>query len=90
MNIAIKELNDDTSGLLMCRLSGSESVGGETAAVYEVHMNLAGETRDQKLWVSSSNRVLKSEGAYEGARYTTEYDFTHVIPPANAISMGGK
>jgi hypothetical protein len=90
MNIAIKDLDDDLSGLLMCRRSGSESVGGDTAAVYEVHMNLAGETRDEKLWVSSSNRVLKSEGVKEGARYTTEYDFARVTPPANAISMGGR
>ena len=90
MNIAIKDLNDDLSGLLTCRRSGSDSVGGEATAVYEVHMNMNGEVTDQKIWVSSKNMVLKSEGTIEGAHYTTDYDFAHVTPPANAIPMGGR
>jgi hypothetical protein len=90
MNIAIKDLNDDLSGLLTCRRSGSDSVSGEVTVVYEVHMNLEGEVTDQKIWVSSKNMVLKSEGTIEGAHYTTDYDFAHVTPPANAIPMGGK
>jgi hypothetical protein len=90
MNIAIKDLNDDLSGVLTCRRSGTDSVGGELAVVYEVHMNLEGQVSDQKIWVSSKNMITKSEGVVEGARYTTEYDFAHITPPANAISMGGK
>jgi hypothetical protein len=90
MNIAMKDLDDDTAAILTCHRSGSDSIGGEPTAVYEVHMNLQGEISDQRLWVSSSNRVLKIEGVHEGIRYTTEYDFVHVTPPANAISMGGK
>jgi hypothetical protein len=42
------------------------------------------------MWVSSKNMVVRSEGTIEGAHYTTDYDFAHVTPPANAISMGGK
>ena len=90
MNIAIKDLNDDLSGLLTCRRSGSDSVNGEFTVVYQVHMNLEGQVSDQKIWVSSKNMILKSEGVIEGARYTTDYDFAHVTPPANAIPMGGK
>jgi hypothetical protein len=90
MSIAIKDLNDDLSGVLTCRRSGSDSVSGESTAVYEVHMNLEGQISDRKCWVSSKNLILKTEGVMEGAHYTTEYDFAHVTPPANAIPMGGK
>jgi len=90
MNIAIKDLNDDLSGLQTCRRSGSDSVSGAVTAVYEVRMKEEDEVTDQKLWVSSKNMILKSEGTVEGAHYTTEYDYAHVTPPANAISMGGK
>lgn len=90
MNIAIKDLDDDLSGVLTCRRSGSDSISGESTAVYEVHLNMEGQVSDQKIWVSSKNMVLKSEGVIEGARYTTEYDFAHVTPPPNAISLGGK
>jgi hypothetical protein len=90
MNIAIKDLNDDLSGLLTCRRSGSDSVSGELTAVYEVHMKQEDEVTDQKLWVSSKNMILKSEGTVDSAHYTTEYDYAHVTPPANAIPMGSK
>jgi hypothetical protein len=90
MNIAIKDLNDNLSGVQSCRRSGSESVSGESTAVYDVHMNIEGSISDSRVWVSSKNLILKSEGFIEGARYTTEYDFGHVTPPANAIPMGGK
>lgn len=90
MKIAIKDLNNDLSGVQTCRRGGSESVSGESTAVYEVHMNLEGNSSDNRVWVSSKNLVLKSETVIEGAHYTTEYDFAHVTPPANAISMGGK
>jgi hypothetical protein len=90
MNIAIKDLNDDLSGVQSCRHSGSESVSGESAAAYDVHMNLDGSISDGRVWVSSKNLILKSEGVIEGVHYTTEYDFSHVTPPANAIPMGGK
>lgn len=90
MNIAIKDQNNDLSGLLTCRRSGSDSASGEVTVVYEVHMNQEGIVTDQRIWVSSKNMVLKSEGTVEGARYTTDYDFSHVTPPANAIPIGGK
>jgi hypothetical protein len=45
MNIAIKDLNNDLSGVQTCRRSGSESVSGETTAVYDVHMDLEGDDR---------------------------------------------
>jgi hypothetical protein len=90
MNIAIKDLNDDLSGVLTCRRSGSESVSGESTAVYEVHMNLQGSISDNRVWVSTKNLILKSEQVIEGAHYTTEYDFGHVTPPADAIRMGSK
>jgi hypothetical protein len=90
MNIAIKDLNDDLSGVQTCLRSGSESVSGESAAVYDVHMNLDGSSSVGRVWVSSKNLILKSEGVIEGAHYTTEYDFGHATPPANAIPMGRK
>jgi hypothetical protein len=90
MNIAIKDLNDDLSGVQTCRRSGTESVSGESTAVYEVHMNIEGSISDGRVWVSSKNLILKSEQVIKGARYTTQYDFGHVTPPANAIPMGGK
>lgn len=90
MNIAIKDLNNDLSGVQTCRRSGSESVSGESTAVYDVHMNLEGSISDNRVWVSTKNLVLKSEAVIEGVHYITEYDFAHVTPPANAISMGAK
>jgi hypothetical protein len=88
MHIAIKDLDDDLSGVQTCRRSGSDSVSGEVAVVYEVHMDLDGQVSDQELWVSSRNMVLKSERTIEGAHYITEYDFAHATPTANAIPMG--
>jgi hypothetical protein len=90
MNIAIKDLNDDLSGVQTCRHSGTESVGGESTAVYEIHMNIEGSISNGKVWVSSKNLILKSEQVMEGVHYTTEYDFGHVTPPTNAIPLGGK
>jgi hypothetical protein len=90
MNIAMKDLNDDLSGVQTCRRSGTESISGDSAAVYEVHMNIGGSISDGRVWVSSKNLILKSEQVIEGAHYTTEYDFVHVTPPANALPMGGK
>jgi hypothetical protein len=90
MNIAIKDLNNDLSGILTCRRSGSDSVNGESTTVYEVHMNLEGQSTDNKYWVSSKNLILKSETVMEGAHYTNDYDFAHVTAPSNAISIGRK
>jgi hypothetical protein len=90
MNIAIKDLDDDVSMVQTCHRSGSESVGGQSTALYNVHMNLNGKGSENKVWVSSKNLVLKSETVYADAHYTTEYDFGHFTPPANAIPMGGK
>jgi hypothetical protein len=90
MNIAIKDLTDDLSTTkVTCHRSGSDSVNGEVATTYEVQVDLEEVMKDNKIWVSSRNLILKSEGHIEGAHYTTEYDYAHVTPPANAISMGG-
>jgi hypothetical protein len=88
MNIALKDFDDDLSGLQTCRRVGNESVGGESTACYDVHMSQDGEQSDAKIWVSSKNLILKSETVLEGSHYTTEYDFAHVTPPANAIPLG--
>lgn len=90
MNIAMKDLNDDLSGVQTCRRSGSDSVGGESTAVYEVHSTIQGSASDSRIWLSSKNLILKSEGIIQGAHYTTEYDFSHATPPANAVSLGAK
>lgn len=88
MNIPIKDLDDDLSGVQTCHRTGGESLGGESTAVYDVHMSQDGEQSDAKIWVSSKNLILKSETVLEGGHYTTEYDFSHVTPPANPIPMG--
>lgn len=80
MNIAIKDLNNDLSGILACRRSGSDTVDGQSTAVYEVHMNLEGETGNQKMWVSSTNLILQTERSIEGGHYTIVYDFAHAAP----------
>lgn len=90
MDIAIKDLDDDIDAKLTCRGGGSDSVNGEFAVVYEVHLDNAGSISDNKMWVSSKNLILKSEAIIEGAHYTTEYDYAHVAPPANAMPMGGR
>jgi hypothetical protein len=90
MNIALKDLDDDLSAKLTCRRSGSDIVNGESAAVYEVHMDLDGGVSDNKFWVSSKNLILRSEAIIEGTQYRTEYDFSHVAPPANATLMVGR
>jgi hypothetical protein len=91
MNIAIKDLNEDLSGIQTCRRNGSESLSGESTVVYDVRMGLDGNPpMDGKVWVSSKNLILKSEGVVGGTRYTTEYDFAHVMPPDNVQPMGGK
>jgi hypothetical protein len=90
MNIAMKDLNDDSSGLQSCRRGGSESISGESTTVYDFHMNSEGSINDGRVWVSSKNLIVKSEGVINGVHYTSEYDFGHVTAPANAIPMGGK
>ena len=88
MNIAIKDLNENTSSVKTCRQTGSDNVAGESTLVYAVHTYLEGTSGDQKMWVSSKNRIVKAEITMEGARYTTEYDFAHVAAPADAVPMG--
>jgi hypothetical protein len=90
MNIAIKDLVDnlDTTKLA-CRRSGSDTLNGEAVTTYEVQEDVDETLKDNKIWVSSRNLILKSEGNIEGAHYTLLYDYAHVTPPANAVSMGG-
>jgi hypothetical protein len=90
MNIAMKDLDDDKDAKLTCRSGGGDSVNGESTAVYQVHRDDAGSISDTKMWVSAKNLVLKSEGIVEGVHYTTEYDYAHVTPPANAVPMGSR
>jgi hypothetical protein len=91
MNIAIKDLIDDLATTkVTCHRSGSDTVNGEVAATYEVQVDAEEVMQDNRIWVSSRNLILKSEGNIEGAHYTTAYDYAHVTPPANAISMGGR
>jgi hypothetical protein len=40
--------------------------------------------------VSARNLILKSEAVIEATHYSTEYDFSHVTPPANAMPLGGQ
>jgi hypothetical protein len=68
--------------------TGTDSVNGEPAAVYEVHMDDNGTIVEQKIWVSSKNLILKADGSVNGVRYSSVYDFSHVTPPANSTAMG--
>jgi hypothetical protein len=88
LNIAIKDLTDDTTKVI-CRRSGGDAVNGEPAATYEIQIGNDDAMHDSKIWVSSKNLIMKSEGSIEGARFTTVYDYAHVTPPADAARMGG-
>lgn len=90
MNIAIKDLVDnlDTTKLT-CRRSSSDTLNGESVTTYEVQEDVDETLKDNKIWVSSRNLILKSEGNTDGVHYTLLYDYAHVTPPANAVSMGG-
>jgi hypothetical protein len=91
MGVAIKDLIDDVNTTkVTCRRSGADTVNGEQAATYEIQMTADAITADSKIWVSSKNLILKSEGSTEGTHYVTVYDYAHVTPPANAAPMGGK
>jgi hypothetical protein len=91
LGIAIKDLIDDVNTTkVTCRRSGSDTVNGEPAAVYEIQLSTEGDTNDAKLWVSSKSLVMKSEGSAEGTRFVTAYDYTHVTAPTGAVPMGGK
>jgi hypothetical protein len=89
MNIAIKDLNDNTDGIKTCSRVGSDTVNGESATVYAISFDQAGAMMEQKIWVSSKNLILKSEGNINGGRIVTSFDFSNVTPPANATPMGG-
>jgi hypothetical protein len=90
MNIAIKDLIDDTKTTqVTCRRSGADTVNGDPVATYEVQMTHDDVMNESKIWVSSKNLITKSEGSIEGARYSAVYDYTNVTPPANAARMGG-
>lgn len=91
MNIAIKDLTDNVdSTTLICHRSGSDTVNGQPATTYEVQEDVDEVLKDNKIWVSSSNLILKSEGNREGVHFTLTYDYAHVTAPANAVSMGSR
>ena len=90
MNIAIKDLVDNLdTAKLTCRRGGSDTLNGEAVAIYEVQEAVDEALKDNKIWVSSRNLILKAEGNTDGAHYTLLYDYAHITPPANAVSMGG-
>jgi hypothetical protein len=90
MDIAIKDLIDDTkTNKVLCKRSGTDVVNGQSAIFYELQVDTEGVTLDSKMWVSSQNLVLKSEGTSDGFHYITVYDTAHATPPANAKRMGG-
>jgi hypothetical protein len=90
MDITIKDLIDSANASkVICKRSGSETVNGQPAVWYEVQVDTEGVTLNDKIWVSSKNFILKSEGDLNGSHYVTVYDFSHVTPPANAKRMGG-
>jgi len=64
-------------------------VNGQPTIVYEVQVDTEGVSMDSKMWVSSQNLIVKSEGNDGASHYTTIYDSSHVTPPANAKRMGG-
>lgn len=59
MNIATKDLNDDLSGVASCRRSGSESVSGESTAVYDVHTNLQGAHQRENCPFATNRELVK-------------------------------
>ena len=90
MGIAIKDLIDDTqSTKITCKRSGSGSILGQPAMFYEIEADAEGTIMESKIWVSSQNLILKSEGVQDNFHYTTVYDSSHVTPPAYAKRMGG-
>jgi hypothetical protein len=89
MNIAIKDLNDNTDSVKTCSRVGSDTVNGESTTVYAINIDQAGMMLDQKIWVSSKNLILKSEGKMNGTRLVTTFDFSNATPPANATPTGG-
>ena len=90
MNIAIKDLNDNTDTVKQCSRLGSERVNGESTTTYTLSYDTSGAMMEQKIWVSSKNLILKSEGKVNGGKVETTMDYSTPKPPANAIPMGGK
>jgi hypothetical protein len=90
MGIAIKDLNDNTDAVKTCSRVGSDTVNGESTTVYAVSFDQGGAMMQQKIWVSSKNLILKSEGNANGGRIVTTMDYSNVVAPANATSMSGK
>jgi hypothetical protein len=89
MDVAIKDVIDNTkSSKVMCKRSGSDMVNGQPAIFYELRIDTDGTIMESKIWVSSQNLVLKSEGIQGASHYTTVFDSSHVTPPANAKRMG--
>ena len=89
MDIGIKDVIDDTkSTKVMCRSGGTDTVNGQPMISYELKTDNEGTMREYKIWVSSQNLILKSEGIQDTSKYTTVFDSTHVTPPANAKRMG--
>jgi hypothetical protein len=89
MDIGIKDLIDDSkSTKVICKRSGTDMVNGQPATFYELQIDEEGINSEIKMWVSSQNLILKTEGNPGNLHYTTLYDSVHVTPPANAKRMG--
>jgi hypothetical protein len=90
MNIAIKDLIDDTKTTqVTCHRRGADTVNGDPVATYEIQVADGDVMNDSKIWVSSKNLITKSEGSMAGARYSSGYDYANVTPPTEATPMGG-
>lgn len=92
VGVTVKDKIDATNedlktAKITCRREGMDLVNGVPATAYAVHADRDGDISDTRLWISN-HRIGKSEGTSEGADYTTSYDYTHVVPPANAKPMG--
>jgi hypothetical protein len=91
MNIAIKDLIDDTKTMqVTCRRRGADTVNADAVTTYEIQVADGDVMSDSKIWVSSKNLITKSEGSIEGARYSSVYDYANVTPPAGATPMGSR
>lgn len=89
MDIAIKDLNDNTDGVKNCSRVGSDTVNGVAATVYALSFDQGGTLVQQKIWISSGNLILKSEGSVNGGRMVTVPDYSNIAVPANATPVGG-
>ncbi len=74
---------------ITCQRTGLDLLGGAPATVYALHIDNEGDLSDSKVWIGANHLVLKSELTTSGTQYTTLYDYSNIVPPANAKPIGG-